>query len=125
MPREVSNALSLLLNAARIDPVLMDAARKVDRYIHDVQLAAIFSAAGVEGPGVVALVRGDDAGVTIKRVEVAGQGWCPVHGDGSCPEDYMLMRDGRVAAGYRDHWDDSMRCGKRVPLYRLVDGEDS
>lgn len=35
MPREVANAMSLLLNAARIDPVLRDAAVKVERYIRD------------------------------------------------------------------------------------------
>jgi hypothetical protein len=108
MPREVSNALSLLLNAARIDPVLMDAARKVDRYIHDVQLAAIFSAAGVEGPGVVALVRGDDGTVTIAGMERRDWWW----------EDNMPVLSAFAPTVAPDD-------PSEMPLYRLVDGTDS
>lgn len=34
---QAHRAVSLLLQAARIDPVLVDAVRKVDRYLHDVE----------------------------------------------------------------------------------------
>jgi hypothetical protein len=34
---QAHRAVSLLLQAARIDPVLVEAVRKVDRYLHDVE----------------------------------------------------------------------------------------
>lgn len=34
---QAHRAVSLLLQAARIDPVLVDAVRTVDRYLHDVE----------------------------------------------------------------------------------------
>jgi hypothetical protein len=49
----------------------------------------------------------------------AGNGWCPVHGNALCPEDYMLMRNGVAAPGYT--WDESLRCGKRQPTYRIME----
>ena len=52
-------------------------------------------------------------------MEQVGDGWCPVHGSASCPEQYMLRSDGSVQAGYRDHWSEDVRCGKRQPTYRL------
>lgn len=52
--------------------------------------------------------------------EQVGMSWCLRHGSASCPEQYMLLSDGSVAPGYQSGWSESLRCGQRVPLYRVV-----
>lgn len=61
----------------------------------------------------------DAAEAVLDEFVAAGQGWCPVHGDALCPEQYMLFADGRIAPGYSQFWSEDIRCGQRQGTYRL------
>ncbi len=46
---------------------------------------------------------------------------CPVHGNASCPEDYMLHQDGTPRATNDYEWKESFRCGRRPPRLILIE----
>ena len=50
----------------------------------------------------------------------AGHGWCPIHGDALCPEEYMLNRGGPPWPDYARHWSEELRCGQRRPTFTVA-----
>ena len=49
--------------------------------------------------------------------------FCPVHGTALCPEMYLLQRDGTPKP--TRIWNETMRCGQAVQLYRRVHEEET
>jgi len=65
-----------------------------------------------------------DAVLAALGLEQVGDGWCSTHGTARCPEQYMLNAAGTPIHGYRNVWREDIRCGRRVPVYRLTAQED-
>lgn len=69
----------------------------------------------------------NEAADAIERLTEALEGArlrCPVHGQASCPEEYMLDRNGAPYGSYADVWAEDLRCGRRPTVEQVLAAPD-